>query len=140
MRSSRLPQPAVEQLCTIFNRAEEVGYLPEILCQSWTALIGEGVVPKGQGHQAQAHQCVELRLQDIYVNKTSSLRQWLDDTFPACICSYLTHRDARRNMMEVMKDIEHAQCDEAGEDVVIVSLDASKAFPSVSRVQLARIL
>ena len=68
------------------------------------------------------------------------LGPWLEDTFPKEICSYLKNRDARDNMMEVMADVESAQATETGPDVYVVSLDASKAFPSISRTQMEAIL
>ena len=134
-----LPTEAIAQLCVIFNRAEDCGRLPYLICQSWTALIGgEGVVPTATKlRPISTLSCVYK----IYMaSRLMSIRTWLDGVFPPCICSYLTQRDARANMMQVLKRVEQSQIREDGDDVVIVSLDASKAFPSVSRLQLASIL
>ena len=68
-----------------------------------------------------------------------TITPWFAKHMPECVYSYLPQRDARDAGLAIATEIESAKLNIArGEKVgvYIASLDASKAFPSVDRLQL----
>ena len=67
----------------------------------------------------------------------------LQEYFPPQIASYLPQRSAQRAALSVIQQIEMAMTEtEVGQPSIqhVVSLDASKAFPSISRLQLTELM
>ena len=139
---SALPDVALDQLASLFTLMEEVGVVPSSMRTSWTALTSSSPEP-----------IPALKLRPIAVlsavwraygmTRLNLLSPYLIDFFPESICAYLPNRSAQKAAIRVMQLAERAimETDLGQPNLVhIVGLDASKAFPSISRMQMTALM
>ena len=118
-----LPAPAIAQIVEIFRRCEAERRLPQVLLQSWTA-----VIPKG----AEPQEVLSLRpiavLATLYRWYASTRQQhftvWFQQVAGPEIYSYLPGKSAVQAGCDIGSRIDEAT------QLHIISTDAGKAFPS----------
>ena len=138
----QLPERALQQLACIFNRCETQGYFPTSMLRSWTCMI-----PKSMEAQAPTSLrpiAVLSALYRLYASaRQASLSGWFSEVCPEEILSYLPKRSTAQAAIKISMQVEEVREKRqrgAREELHMASLDASKAFPSVNRSQLWRVL
>ena len=138
----KLPMLAYEQLADVYNEMEKTQQIPEAMLQSWTSLIG--------GEKPVA----PLKLRPIAVLSSTwriyaairyqTLSPWLHEVLPTTLHAYIQGRGVQDRHPRISspswkKSVSHADKVEML-SYMSIALDASKAFPSVSRSQIWRVL
>ena len=135
----RLPEAAYTQLAQILGAVEKGSPWPEPLLTTWVSLIHAGDLDAAP----LKHRPISLlsNIVRIYAKtRLSDLADWLGKTMPPEIQSYIPGRDVRKRLVEMSVQAELLQAGALPGNMWILSLDASKAFPSVVRSQLWEIL
>ena len=130
----KLPMLAYEQLADVHNEMEKMQQISEAMLQSWTSLIG--------GERPVA----PLKLRPIAVLSSAwriyaairyqTLTPWLHEVLPTTLHAYIQGRGVQTATSDLIAKLEEvSQARRQGRDVElhVIALDASKAFPSVSR-------
>ena len=138
----KLPDTALDQLASLYLLMEQLGEVPESMRTSWTALTSSSPDP-----------ILVLKLRPIAVlsavwrvygmTRLNLMTPYLIDFFPEVICAYLPNRSAQRAAIKIVQMAEQALMEtDLGQPQMIhvVGLDASKAFPSISRLQMATLM
>ena len=137
-----LPDPALQQLAEIFNRVEKLGSFPSSMLRSWTSMIPKS--PEPQPPTSLRPIAVLSALYRLYASaRQATLSSWFAEVCPEEILSYLPGRSTTDAALYISTRVETIrQNREKGsfEELHILSLDASKAFPSVDRRQLWSVL
>ena len=137
-----LPDPALQQLAEIFNRIEKMGSFPSSMLRSWTSMIPKS--PEPQSPTSLRPIAVLSALYRLYASaRQSTLSAWFAEVCPEEILSYLPGRsttDAALYISTRVETVRQRREEGSFEELHILSLDASKAFPSVDRRQLWSVL
>ena len=136
-----LPSAALQQLAHLYNLSEAKGRLPFNTLQSWTALVGA------------ANPVLPLKLRPIALLSTTwrlyatvryrSISSWIQKIFPESMNAYIEGRGTQTATQPLIREVEDKQLKRqcgASDQLHVLALDATKAFPSVSRRQIWAIL
>ena len=134
-----LPLAAYEQFLQIMQEAELQGQVPAALCQSWTALIPPQTLP-----------CKPTKMRPIAILPVlwriwakaylEELEEWTQQIMPSTLHSYQKGKSAADAATRLSMYMEDAMINPGNGPIFAAGLDASKAFPSVSRCQLHQTL
>ena len=137
-----LPQLALQQLAQIYSTMEAQGTLPTAMSTSWTALTSKtrDAVPPGKLRPIAVLSCL-WRLYGMA--RLNTLSAHLQDVFPSNLFSYVAGRSALQAALSITERIEKIKANQDFNDsaeLYVLGLDATKAFPSASRLQLAALM
>ena len=132
-----LPDTAIEQLLFILNQMEHRQQIPEILAASWTALL-EPTKKGGSPLDMRPISILSTVWRVFASAKCRQLQPWAGAVLPKQMAAYLKGRSTFDVTLRLGADIDHHM--QHGIPLTVVAVDASKAFPSASRSQLAHIL
>eukprot|EP00971_Amphidinium_carterae_P327114 6458290-Amphidinium_carterae.1 len=131
-----LPMAALRQLAELYGQIEADASWPSLLTTSWTALLPKTELP------LDAKDLRPIRVLPTLFRLWSALRlrhllPHLQAIMPPCICAYLPGRDMKLAVTHFVEDLGLRY--QTGKPTYGMSLDASKAFPSVRRSCLKQI-
>ena len=132
-----LPDRSLMQLCRLLNRMEAQQQVPPMLSTTWSALLP---VTKAK---ASALDMRPIALASViwrcYAGaRCRALQDWMDTCMPDQLYAYRRGRSAGQAAMKLGLAVDNAAL--RGQQLHIISLDASKAFPAVSRWQLFHVM
>ena len=133
-----LPEVAHEQLAELFGLIEEAEQFPKVMMSSWVAMISDKKGPLPPLKMRPIN--VLSSLYRLYGKcRLTLLQPWLNQQLPENISSYVAGRDFRRDAVLLAAEVERRSL--KGEPPLhVISLDASKAFPSSSRARMWSVL
>ena len=132
-----LPKEALEGLARLYNVMEQQQRVPFAMAQAWMALV-----PKS----ASASAPLAVRPISVLAStyrlwaslRASQVQAWADVTFHRWQVAYVKGRSARVPLAQL--NVLMDQAVQNGEQLYVISLDASRAFPSVQRDQANALL
>ena len=132
-----LPDRALMQLCRIMNRMEMQQQVPSILAATWSALL-----PVTKPH-ATALDMRPIALASVvwrcYAGvRCRALQDWMDNCMSDQLYAYRRGRSAGQAALKLGLAVDKANLE--GQQLHVISLDASKAFPAASRWQLMHVM
>ena len=133
----KLPRAALDGLAFILNEAERQGSLPRSMCDAWMALI-----PKNAGpNKALSIRAISV-LSTIYRSygalRATQMQGWANRVFHRWQLAYIRGRSPAEALASLSVKIDNALWHAS--ELHILSLDASKAFLSISRAQVRALL
>ena len=136
---AQLPTKALEDLAQLYTWMEQRGRLHHSMLRSWTALL-----PKDEGPaEALALRPIALlsAAYRLYASaRQASMAEWQQKMMPPEVFSYVRGRSVHDAGIRLAQIVEmqrlRARREQEERRIFVASLDASKAFPSVHRVQV----
>ena len=132
-----LPLSSLEGLAYVLRRAEAQGRLPQAATDAWMALIPKGVEPSPPiGVRPITILSTVYR---VYAStRAAQLQQWAQLAYHEWQYAFIKGRSARKQLSKLGLALDEAVAN--NQPALAVSLDASKAFPSIDRRQAAVLL
>ena len=137
----QLPQEAWQQLCMIMDEVEQSGHWPESQRKVWLSTLAKtplACLP----HKVRPIAILPSTYRVWAKARFQQLKPWLEHVLAPCMYAYRPHRDALQVGMELARALEKAKHRALHQPYgwMIASLDCTKAFPSIPRSTLWRIL
>ena len=135
---SQLPMAALEQLALIFEIMEERGQAPSSMVAGWLADLAKSEAPASP--IAVRPISILSIVWRVYTSaRAHALQEWAKDAFVKSQYAYIAGRDYQRALIDLQLLMDSVK-DDPGADLHILSLDASKVFPSTPRDYMWRTL
>ena len=133
-----LPAEAHDQLAELYGLMETTSKFPLVLTRAWVAMITDKHGP--QPPLKMRPISVMSSLYRLYGKcRLALLQPWLARRLPEEISSYVAGRDFRKDAATLAAEVEKRAL-QGERPIYVLSLDASKAFPSSSRTRMWAIL
>ena len=132
-----LPPCAFNQLASLYNKMEESGQIPVGLQSSWSSLL-PATKPNASPLDRRPIAVLPTLWRLYASTRCAHLQDWAADVLPDNMYAYLRGKSCMDAGVRISNAIDHSQVESS--DVFMVSLDASKAFPSASRELLFHIM
>ena len=135
-----LPSSAWDQLAAILNESEQRGVLPTAMTAVWMADLAKSVEPSPPLSIRPIS--ITSVLYRVYVGtRTKQLQGWANHQFHPWQKAYIATRSPYADMINIATDMDRAfLAGNEGDFVAVLSLDASKAFPTTNRRLMWHIL
>ena len=134
---NELPEVALDGLAAILTRAVAITRLPKSMTGAWMAMVPKSTLPSPPlGVRPISILSSAYRL---YASaRTSQLQGWARSAFHDWQKAHVKGRSPRAQLARLSHLMDDAKL--RGEELHVISMDASKAFPSVSRKQVRSLL
>ena len=137
MESAGIGCIAIAQLCRVLNRCEAQCRVPAIMTATWSALPPPAKIP-AMPLDLRPIAVVSVVWRAYASCRCKTLQNWMDDGMPQQLYAYRRDRSSVQVVLKLGKAIDLARLE--GRQLHVLSLDASKAFPTATRWQLFHVM
>ena len=135
---AQLPMAALNQLALIFEIMEERGQAPSPMVAGWLADLAKSEAPASP--IAVRPISILSIVWRVYTSaRAHALQEWAKEAFAKSQYAYIAGRDYQRALVDLQLLMDSVK-DDPGAELHVLSLDASKAFPSTPRAYMWRTL
>ena len=127
----------MDQMATLFMMMEQAGYMPETLAAFWFAMVPKGAEPSGV-LSIRPISILSVLYRSYASVRAGHVQQWAQEVLHPAQVAYVRGRQVQPVLAHLNAEVDKAEFD--NDDMFILSLDTSKAFPSVGHSQVFLLL
>ena len=135
---AQLPMVALQQLALVFGIMEERGQAPSSMVAGWLADVAKSDVPASP-ISVRPISILSIVWRVYTSARAQALQEWAKEAFDKSQYAHIAGRDYQRALVDLQLLMDTAHADPAAA-LHVLSLDASKAFPSTPRAYMWRTL
>ena len=132
-----LPLEAMNQMAALLSRMEQQGYMPTSLAAFWLALVPKGLEPSSV-LSIRPISILSVLYRSYAAVRAAHVQPWAREVLHPAQLAYIRGRQVQPVLTQLNAEMDQAAF--ANEDLFILSLDTSKAFPSMGHSQVFSLL